>query len=350
MNKVLCQKSVWTLEENGYLRRLNKGREILHCKFPSDVVENFEAKPLDPLYYKTLCLYIRCLGKRLSPAENNVARALAEFVSGPQHNATVKASVIEPRVGMGIYTGEILRTLRRRGILGLIGGIYQGGHYPNTYRFRGVQRFLKEGITKVQAEASQIQLPVRWKPFDEGKERFFQAIVSLPIATDQDCLLLGVPVGGRIAGRKNIEKELGITSWSTERYSEALRKESRLTRIIPAARPGMNPYPPSVWYPRVTTVHKENAVATKATHPKKQNPNYNWTPEDTDKIRADVKQPPKESAVALRDHEVPLPLDEPPPCFKKLESLPGKYDWPALLKHDDTRSWFYNVRSWYKRH
>src|SRR5438105_14977386 len=88
-HKSISQSAVRTLEQKGYLWRLNKDRDVLYCEFPPDVIEAFAPKPLDRDYYKTLCLYILFLGKKLSQPENSVARVIAESVSGPRHLGVV---------------------------------------------------------------------------------------------------------------------------------------------------------------------------------------------------------------------------------------------------------------------
>jgi hypothetical protein len=82
---------------------------------------------------------------------------------------------------------------------------------------------------------------------------------------------------------------------------------------------------------------------------KKRNPIYNWTIEESKIIRAHVTLPPKECAISLKNAKVRLPIDSPPPCFQKLESLPGQFDWPALLHTKGTRNWYYQVRYHYRK-
>src|SRR5262249_44353429 len=153
--------NIKSLEKKGYFQRLNKKRETFRCRFAPGVIEVFAPKPLDPAYYKIVCLYLRSLGslkrsrrkpsvmrrgKGLTSNENSVARAVAEKLAGPEHLARVSIDQIAQTVDMstGGVDEQIRLGLRPLRVLSLIKSPSlrkrntHGHRRTNCYRFTGV--------------------------------------------------------------------------------------------------------------------------------------------------------------------------------------------------------------------
>src|SRR5205807_7868170 len=114
---------------------------------------------------------------------------------GPRHLCVVGIDRVAERVDMSRGgAGDQIRALRTRRILALTGSNYHGGHRTNTYRFRGVRRFLNSAQVAT-AEADAPARPVTWKP-SQLKEKLSSFLLKLPAERD----------GGRVASRRVITK------------------------------------------------------------------------------------------------------------------------------------------------
>jgi hypothetical protein len=139
-----CQRVVRRLETKGYLHRLSKDNEVLHCGFPPDVIENWRARPLDPEAYKIIRLYARSKGDALSEVESFSFRKLGVLVRRPAYEFTARGVDLKELTGLS-EADKHVRAFKERGILYQDGSSYNGGRRGNTYRFLGIDEFIQIG-------------------------------------------------------------------------------------------------------------------------------------------------------------------------------------------------------------